>query len=104
MSLALAQALGMTPRPSKARGRLVLNLTGDLTALKGRKKTSVEVRRERELIYAAIEQLGSPTRDEIAQQTGIHPDTVTARLNWLSTHGIAHCRRTGQTATWKIKE
>lgn len=92
MSLAIAQALGMTPRTTKARGRLVFNLTGDLSALRGRNKTSAQVRREREMIYACIEARGNPTRDEIATDTGIDPETVIDgdRMRMLS---VEECRR-----------
>lgn len=93
---------GMAPKPAGARGRIVLGLTGDTTLLRGISKTNHHTLRERELIYAAIKAMGNPTRDDIAADTGIDPETVTARLNWLSTHALVRCHRAGVRPVWRI--
>ncbi len=106
MSLAIAQALGMAPkpRPAEAPSRVVLNMSLAPVQIQGSRRSSDQVMRERALVYAAVSTLHNPTRDDIARDTGLDAEIVTARLNWLSTHGIAVCWRSRQTAIWKLNE
>lgn len=104
----LADLYNLTPAalPPLTARRLVLGMTGPLPpTVRGRRTTSPEIARQREAIYAAIVQSGgNPHRDEIAATTGIHPEIVTSRLNWLSTHGLVRCSRRGGMALWEVVE
>lgn len=104
MTITLAQLLNPPARRHPVRGRVVLGLTGSHTALRGINRTSEQVQRERDLIYAAVKRLEPVTRDQISAETGIDPETVTARLNWMSTHRIVRCWRSRGTAVWRMED
>lgn len=104
MSTAIAEILGQVPRYSEARGRLVLNMTGDIQSLVSGHKTEEHIERERALIVQTIRRLGGASCDMLAEETGIVHEHVSARLAWLRKKGLVECWKAKGRAVWKMTE